>query len=77
MSGRGKAMSGPASASASAAIPSPCTGICTPDAGRRFCIGCARTLEEIGRWRSMSPAERAAIMAALPARRAASGSGRR
>jgi predicted Fe-S protein YdhL (DUF1289 family) len=33
------------------------------------CRGCYRTLEEIGRWGSMSDAEREAIMAKLPQRR--------
>ena len=46
----------------------PCTKICTIDAARRRCIGCGRTLDEIARWASISDAERAAIMAELPAR---------
>jgi predicted Fe-S protein YdhL (DUF1289 family) len=34
------------------------------------CKGCYRTLEEIGRWGSMSDAEREAIMARLAERKA-------
>ena len=34
-----------------------------------LCRGCYRTLDEIARWGTMSDAERAAVMAALPARR--------
>ena len=49
---------------------SPCTKICTLDARRERCLGCARTLDEIARWASMSEAERERIMAELPARKA-------
>jgi len=48
----------------------PCTKICTLDAGQERCIGCGRTLDEIARWASMSEAERERIMAELPARKA-------
>ncbi len=51
------------------AIPSPCIGICTLDETGTTCTGCARTLDEIARWRTMDATERAAIVAALPARR--------
>lgn len=33
-----------------------------------LCVGCGRTLKEIGGWLRYTDAERAAIMAALPAR---------
>jgi len=49
-------------------IATPCIKICTMDPAGTLCTGCGRTLEEIGRWSSMSDAERARIMAALPAR---------
>jgi uncharacterized protein len=49
---------------------SPCTGVCRLD-DRGYCVGCLRTGEEIGRWRSMSDAERSHVMQTiLPARRA-------
>jgi predicted Fe-S protein YdhL (DUF1289 family) len=51
----------------------PCTKVCTVDPRSGLCIGCGRTLAEIARWASMSDRERADIMAALPARRAARG----
>ena len=51
-------------------IESPCNKICTLDAASGRCLGCARTVDEIARWASMSAAERARIMAELPARRA-------
>ena len=39
------------------------------DPENRYCRGCQRTLEEISRWSNMSDAERAAVLAALPARK--------
>ena len=36
-----------------------------------LCIGCGRSLDEIGRWSDFAPAERARIMAQLPSRLAA------
>ena len=50
---------------------SPCIGLCTLDAAEHLCLGCGRTLGEIGRWGSLSEPERRAIMATLPARLAA------
>jgi predicted Fe-S protein YdhL (DUF1289 family) len=51
-----------------ARIETPCTKICTLDPGRTQCMGCGRTVDEITRWSSMTAAERAAVMAELPAR---------
>ena len=53
-------------------IESPCTKVCVMDAENRYCLGCKRTLGEVARWSEMADAERAAIMAQLPARRSAS-----
>lgn len=39
----------------------PCIGLCRLDA-RGYCIGCQRTGDEIGRWRTMSDAERLHVM---------------
>jgi predicted Fe-S protein YdhL (DUF1289 family) len=49
-------------------IQSPCIKICTLDARSGLCLGCGRTIDEIARWGGMSEAERARIMAELPAR---------
>jgi predicted Fe-S protein YdhL (DUF1289 family) len=49
-------------------IETPCIKICVMNLAGRNCGGCGRTLDEIARWGSMSAAERAAIMAALPDR---------
>lgn len=46
----------------------PCVNICVIDEATRQCAGCARTIAEIAGWRSFTDAERARIMAELPAR---------
>jgi len=46
----------------------PCIKFCTLDPDRALCLGCGRTLEEIGGWFSMTDAERRAVMEQLPAR---------
>jgi len=51
--------------------PSPCVKVCVLDPVRGLCTGCARSLDEIARWATMSEAERRAVREALPARRAA------
>jgi predicted Fe-S protein YdhL (DUF1289 family) len=50
---------------------SPCVRLCTLDPADDTCVGCGRTLAEIGRWGRYSEAERQAIVDALPARLAA------
>lgn len=48
-------------------VSTPCISICTLDVSGRQCLGCGRTLAEIGAWSGMSEAERRAIMARLAA----------
>lgn len=50
------------------AISSPCVKLCQLDPATRLCQGCSRSLDEIGRWSSLSENERRAIMTELPAR---------
>jgi predicted Fe-S protein YdhL (DUF1289 family) len=50
---------------------SPCNRLCTVDPLHGLCVGCGRSLAEIGRWVSLSDAERREIMTALPERLAA------
>ncbi|MEJ1158179.1 DUF1289 domain-containing protein [Prosthecomicrobium sp. N25] len=50
-------------------ILTPCVKICRVDPAGRTCVGCERTLEEIGGWAGYAEAERARIMAELPGRR--------
>jgi hypothetical protein len=47
------------------AISSPCIKLCQLDPATRLCLGCGRSLDEIGRWSHLSEAERRAIMARL------------
>jgi predicted Fe-S protein YdhL (DUF1289 family) len=54
---------------APAPMQSPCIQVCVIDAASGLCVGCHRTLPEIAGWSRFTDDERAAIMAALPARR--------
>ena len=54
-------------------IQSPCVNICSIDPRSRLCLGCGRTLEEVASWSTLTPAQRAAVMADLPARMAQAG----
>jgi len=47
---------------------SPCVGVCTLDPVTHFCIGCARTIEEIAHWTCLSAEEKRRIIAQLPSR---------
>jgi uncharacterized protein len=52
-------------------IESPCNRVCVMHPAARLCIGCGRTLDEIGRWVELGAAERSGIMAQLDFRLAA------
>jgi uncharacterized protein len=52
-------------------VESPCNHVCVVHPTARLCIGCGRSLDEIGRWIGLSSAERSRITAQLPARLAA------
>ena len=54
---------------------SPCVGVCQLDDERTHCVGCGRTLEEIGAWSRMSAAEKRAVLERLQAWRPGSGGG--
>ena len=49
-------------------VMSPCIGICTIEPRSPYCIGCKRTIDEIGRWVIMDDAERRRILDELPTR---------
>ena len=51
-----------------AEIESPCVKICVIHPEARLCVGCYRSIEEIGIWSRLSPEARRAVMADLPAR---------
>ncbi|WP_417593592.1 DUF1289 domain-containing protein [Parasphingorhabdus sp.] len=52
---------------------SPCNDICTIDRPTGLCIGCGRSLSEIGEWGSASSDRKREILAMLPARMQALG----
>ncbi|WP_339825096.1 DUF1289 domain-containing protein [uncultured Parasphingorhabdus sp.] len=47
---------------------SPCNDICTIDRPSGLCMGCGRSLSEIGEWGSASPSRKREIFALLPGR---------
>jgi uncharacterized protein len=49
-------------------VDSPCIKLCVVHPEERLCVGCYRSIEEIATWSRLTPAERRAIMADLPAR---------
>ena len=51
-------------------VMSPCIGICMIDPkGSGLCLGCKRTVEEIGRWMMLDDTERQRIVNELPNRK--------
>jgi hypothetical protein len=49
-------------------VASPCISVCSVDPATKMCIGCLRTLTEIGAWRTMSLAEKRAVVVATEKR---------
>lgn len=49
---------------------SPCIKVCLVDPESRTCVGCFRTLEELGRWTKLTGAEREAVRPKLDVRKA-------
>jgi len=52
-----------------APIETPCIRVCKLDRTSRLCIGCLRSMDEIGAWTRMSPEERRRVMDELPVRK--------
>jgi len=50
-------------------VASPCIAVCVLDpGGTGVCVGCGRTLDEIGDWADMTNAARRAVIGRLPSR---------
>ena len=49
-------------------VSTPCIGVCRIASDSNTCTGCARTLDEIASWGSMTEDQRRAVMAQLPDR---------
>jgi uncharacterized protein len=63
-------MSGPGPARAGG-VASPCISVCEIVPRSGLCAGCFRTLDEIAAWSVLDDSGKRAVLAALPARRAA------
>jgi predicted Fe-S protein YdhL (DUF1289 family) len=50
-------------------VASPCIDVCRMNPDTALCEGCLRTLDEIAAWSSLTPDEKRAVLAKLPARR--------
>ncbi|MFC4625312.1 DUF1289 domain-containing protein [Daeguia caeni] len=50
-------------------IESPCINVCSIKPPYDWCRGCARTIDEIARWASLSDQERQAVLQRLPDRK--------
>jgi uncharacterized protein len=59
-----------AAAGTGSPVRSPCINICRIDDANGWCVGCARTLDEIARWGTTDDKDRDRVMAQLPARMA-------
>lgn len=46
----------------------PCVQVCQIDQMLRLCLGCGRTLDEIGRWSKLTDPQRLMVMQQLPQR---------
>ncbi len=51
-------------------LDSPCVDICRLDADGQICLGCRRTIGEIAGWSGFTAAQRHAVLADLPRRKA-------
>ncbi|MEO0486068.1 MAG: DUF1289 domain-containing protein [Pseudomonadota bacterium] len=47
---------------------SPCIKLCSIHPVEKICVGCLRSLDEIGAWSTMTPETRRTIMDELPSR---------
>ena len=52
-------------------VTSPCIKLCVLDDRFGLCLGCGRTLNEIGQWGSLSEVQRSTLLPAFPVRLAA------
>lgn len=50
-------------------INSPCIGICTMDRNSGVCIGCGRTLDEIGNWSNIDNIKKKQVLENLNAKK--------
>jgi hypothetical protein len=51
-------------------VPSPCISVCQMDAATGWCLGCARTIDEIAAWGLLDDDQKRRVWAMLPPRQA-------
>jgi uncharacterized protein len=51
-------------------VPSPCISVCRIDESSGLCVGCLRTLDEIGVWSALDDEAKRGVWSAIAARRA-------
>jgi uncharacterized protein len=56
---------------ASAEVPSPCVNVCQMHPEKNYCVGCLRTIDEIGGWLDMRNEEKVEVLARIELRRKA------
>ena len=49
-------------------VDSPCVKLCIVHPEERICVGCYRSIDEIASWSRLTPDQRRAVIADLPAR---------
>jgi predicted Fe-S protein YdhL (DUF1289 family) len=50
-------------------VPSPCVDLCRIDEATGWCLGCARTIDEIVAWGALDDAAKRRVWSLLPPRR--------
>lgn len=50
-------------------VASPCINVCTIDEDSGLCLGCARNIREVARWKRLSDEERRQVINQLPERK--------
>lgn len=59
-----------------APVESPCNNVCRMDERTGWCLGCYRTLAEIGAWSALDDTDKRAVIERLAGRRDAAGASR-
>lgn len=50
-------------------VASPCINVCTIDEESGYCLGCARTIQEVARWKRMDDDRKRQVINQLPERK--------
>ena len=58
-------------------VASPCTNVCQIDPRSGWCLGCARTIEEIAAWTTLTEADQRTVLARVAQRKASATTAKR